>query len=409
MLTATGGPAGAIDLCVGIGWRPCPSSSAHRGTGCTGGCAVCSRAVSSARSPARTASTTTSSPRGPLGDGRPAGPHRRGRARHAGHRDAAPCGPARGGRATHPGQHVALTVSLDGARRTRCFSISSSPHRADGLVELTVKANGRGGVSDHLVRRAQVGDLVGLAGGGGRLRPARRRGRRTSSWSAAAAAITPVLSMLRALADEVHGGGGVVPPLRPHAPPTIAAADELAAVARRRADWRVVVALTGAGDRAARRAESPHGARPAGRFRADAPRRPAARRGRCPCLGVRPGRAGRRGRGGLAGRGLDRARPRRALPARPRHAGRRHRRPRPLHGQRRRGRPTTAARSSSRPRRCGLTPAFGCRAGQCHTCIRRKPTGAVRDVRTGDVIDEPDALVQLCVSVPQGNVEIDSR
>ena len=56
---------------------------------------------------------------------------------------------------------------------------------------------------------------------------------------------------------------------------------------------------------------------------------------------------------------------------------------------------------------CGLTPAYGCRAGQCHTCVRRKPTGAVRDVRTGDLIDEPDVLVQLCVSVPDGNVEID--
>ena len=55
----------------------------------------------------------------------------------------------------------------------------------------------------------------------------------------------------------------------------------------------------------------------------------------------------------------------------------------------------------------GLAPAFGCRAGQCHTCIRRKPTGAVRDVRTDDVTDEPDALVQLCVSVPAGHVEID--
>jgi hypothetical protein len=31
----------------------------------------------------------------------------------------------------------------------------------------------------------------------------------------------------------------------------------------------------------------------------------------------------------------------------------------------------------------------------------------VRDVRTGDLIDEPDVLVQLCVSVPDGNVEID--
>ncbi|HKY68893.1 MAG TPA: 2Fe-2S iron-sulfur cluster-binding protein, partial [Acidimicrobiales bacterium] len=56
---------------------------------------------------------------------------------------------------------------------------------------------------------------------------------------------------------------------------------------------------------------------------------------------------------------------------------------------------------------CGLSPAYGCRAGQCHSCVRRKPTGAVRDVRTGDVTAEPDVLVQLCVTVPEGDVEID--
>jgi ferredoxin len=55
----------------------------------------------------------------------------------------------------------------------------------------------------------------------------------------------------------------------------------------------------------------------------------------------------------------------------------------------------------------GLTPAYGCRAGQCHTCIQRKSIGSVRDVRTGDVLDEPDLLVQLCVTVPEGDVEID--
>ncbi|MBN2622134.1 MAG: hypothetical protein JXA83_02140, partial [Acidimicrobiales bacterium] len=35
-----------------------------------------------------------------------------------------------------PGQHVVLTVALRGARRSRCFSIASSAHRADGRAEL---------------------------------------------------------------------------------------------------------------------------------------------------------------------------------------------------------------------------------------------------------------------------------
>ena len=54
----------------------------------------------------------------------------------------------------------------------------------------------------------------------------------------------------------------------------------------------------------------------------------------------------------------------------------------------------------------GLTPASGCRMGICHTCTRRKTRGVVKNLITGAVsaVDEED--VQICVSVPVGDVAV---
>jgi ferredoxin-NADP reductase len=54
----------------------------------------------------------------------------------------------------------------------------------------------------------------------------------------------------------------------------------------------------------------------------------------------------------------------------------------------------------------GLTPEFGCRMGICHTCTCRKSAGAVRNVLTGEVSDEEDEDIQLCISVPAGDVAL---
>jgi stearoyl-CoA 9-desaturase NADPH oxidoreductase len=54
----------------------------------------------------------------------------------------------------------------------------------------------------------------------------------------------------------------------------------------------------------------------------------------------------------------------------------------------------------------GLTPDSGCRMGICHTCTRRKTCGVVRNLTTGAVSTAPDEDVQICVSVPVGDVDI---
>lgn len=54
----------------------------------------------------------------------------------------------------------------------------------------------------------------------------------------------------------------------------------------------------------------------------------------------------------------------------------------------------------------GLRPQSGCRMGICHTCTRRKVTGVVRNVSTGEICTVDDTAVRICVSVPVGDVEI---
>ncbi|MCV7283089.1 ferredoxin reductase [Mycolicibacterium flavescens] len=54
----------------------------------------------------------------------------------------------------------------------------------------------------------------------------------------------------------------------------------------------------------------------------------------------------------------------------------------------------------------GLTPESGCRMGICHSCTRRKTRGVVKNLITG-AVSGPDAEdVQICVSVPVGDVDL---
>jgi len=306
------------------------------------------------------------------------------------------------------GQHVTVTVPLGGARRARCFSIASSAHAAaahasstdvsGGLVELTVKATGAGGVSDHLVAAARPGDLLDVSTPAGDFVLPSERPPHVVLVSGGSG-ITPVLSMLRTLDDE--GYAGTVSFLHyARTAADVLAARELTGRADRRPGWRLVVALTAPGHAGA-------GA-PAGRFRPDHLDALAAGATEAPVWVCGPA--------GLAGDVASAWR--RAGSTAPVHVERYQlgllpSRPGPQEGGRIAfvrsglevdddGRPLLVQAEAA-----GLTPAHGCRAGQCHTCIRRKPTGAVRDVRTGDVLDEPDVLVQLCVTVPEGDVEID--
>lgn len=101
------------------------------------------------------------------------------------------------------GQSVLVGVAIDGVRHTRRFSISSSEHRDDGCITLTIKA--RGLVSRHLAQPPRKGEVVTLSQAEGDfVLPEQRPSRLLLV--AGGSGITPIMSMLRTLRDERHTG-----------------------------------------------------------------------------------------------------------------------------------------------------------------------------------------------------------
>lgn len=55
----------------------------------------------------------------------------------------------------------------------------------------------------------------------------------------------------------------------------------------------------------------------------------------------------------------------------------------------------------------GLNPRYGCRMGICHQCSCRKTSGIVINQHTGQPSGHGEESIQLCITVPQGPVELD--
>ena len=55
----------------------------------------------------------------------------------------------------------------------------------------------------------------------------------------------------------------------------------------------------------------------------------------------------------------------------------------------------------------GLTPLSGCRMGVCRRCVVPLSSGTVRDLRDGWTECEPGTHVQICVTAPVGDVDIE--
>ncbi|MBA0048744.1 ferredoxin reductase [Mycobacteroides sp. LB1] len=72
---------------------------------------------------------------------------------------------------------------------------------------------------------------------------------------------------------------------------------------------------------------------------------------------------------------------------------------------------TVTAENDGRPileqaEAAGLQPEFGCRMGICFACSAVKTSGCTRNLRTGDENDDPDQHIQLCITTPVGDVDI---
>ena len=100
-----------------------------------------------------------------------------------------------------PGQYVRIGVDVDGVRRWRAYSLTSSLARTDGLLEITVKAIPDGVVSGFVARDLRPGTLVQLDQATGGFVLGDHRG--PTLMLTAGSGITPVMGMLRAHLDEL--------------------------------------------------------------------------------------------------------------------------------------------------------------------------------------------------------------
>ncbi|MDO8185241.1 ferredoxin reductase [Conexibacter sp. JD483] len=297
------------------------------------------------------------------------------------------------------GQHVLLSTEIGGVRRTRPYSPANSEHDG-GLVELTVHARPGGAVSPHLRTRLLAGDVVGLSQAQGDFALPRRRPRELLLISGGSG-ITPLMAMLRTLCDEGHDG-----PIAflhyARAERHIAYAEALARLAARHPNVRLLRSLTRVGGLG--------GGELDGHFSAD----------HVELAGIDPEEAeafvcgpaalvdavhGQWARTGLEQRlHVERFAPPPLAPL-PADAD-------AASGALRFARSGVEAANRGgtlldQAEAAGLRPQSGCRMGICHTCSCRKLAGAVRDVRSGEISTAPDEQIQICVSVPLGDVTLD--
>jgi ferredoxin-NADP reductase len=55
----------------------------------------------------------------------------------------------------------------------------------------------------------------------------------------------------------------------------------------------------------------------------------------------------------------------------------------------------------------GLHLPYGCREGICHTCTAKLCSGRVRDLRNGNIYGSEGETIRVCISAPEGPVELD--
>ncbi|OBA61335.1 ferredoxin reductase [Mycobacterium sp. 1100029.7] len=285
--------------------------------------------------------------------------------------------------AVKAGQFVNVAVEIDGRWHTRCYS----PANVEGSVnlELTIGRHGAGSegglVSNYLYEQARPGMVVGLSGAGGDFVLPAPRPRRILLVSGGSG-ITPVMAMLRTLVAEGHEGE-VAFIHYARTPAEACYRDELNSMS----GVRVLHGYTRSDDGELQgRFSSQHLAaampQPDAVFVCGPTSLVEAVREHCenvytesfvpPAVSAPAGPSG--GRISFADSNVDVADDGRSL--------------------------LEQAESA------GLTPENGCRMGICHTCTRRKVSGTVRSLTTGAVSTAPDEDIQICVSVPVGDVDL---
>jgi ferredoxin-NADP reductase len=284
------------------------------------------------------------------------------------------------------GQFIRVGVEIDGVRRTRTYSPACSEHSSGGLLELTVTSHPNGLVSRHLRRRARAGTILHLGEAQGDFVLPQPRPRRLALISGGSG-ITPVLSMLRTLIDEDHNGEiAFVHYARTAADWLYAPEVRELAARHRNLSVEYVATREGGAHLSERSIErligslgdvhaavcGPPTLIDAVRAIWPTPELVLSESFSPPALQTTVATTGT----------LSFVRSGQSVPI---------------------GSGTLLEQTEA----AGLTPEFGCRMGICHTCTCRKAAGSVRDIRTGEVFNEEDEDIQLCVSVPAGDVALE--
>ncbi len=280
------------------------------------------------------------------------------------------------------GQFVRVGVEIDGIRRTRTYSPACSQHAADGLLELTVTEHPEGLVSRFLRERARPDMVIHLgAAQGDFVLPEPRPD--SLVLISGGSGITPVLSILRTLCDEGHEGDVTFIHYARTAGDWLYRA-EVEALARAHRNLRVEYVATREGGghidkRALSGLENAHAAvcGPPSLIEAvesiwPRPERVLSETFTPPSLELAQTASGT-----VRFLRSDRTAP------------------------------ITAGTLLEQAEANGLSPEFGCRMGICHTCTCRKVAGPVQNIRTGEISDEEDEDIQLCISVPAGDVALE--
>lgn len=295
-----------------------------------------------------------------------------------------------------PGQHVQFGIEVDGTRKVRCFSVSSSASGKNKLFSVSVKAHPDGYVSQFLHHELRPGTLVHLSPAEGEFvlpEPVPDDLLLLSGGSG----ITPVMSMLRTLRASGHRGRVTFLHYARSREDEMFA-DELDEVAATTTFARVHRVYT--------REQPAVADGPVGRFTLD----------HLDQLGIDPtstlsyvcGPAGlistvnelydKLGAGDMLRTeyfkvpsvDLDAADATGTLTF-------------DTSG-------TSAENSGAtvleQAEASGLAPDFGCRMGVCNTCAVKKNHGAVRHVISGDVAANTDETIKICVNVPVGDVNV---
>ncbi|MFS8096733.1 ferredoxin reductase [Lentzea alba] len=104
--------------------------------------------------------------------------------------------PGKGWRGHTAGQYIRIGVDVDGVRLWRAYSVTSPTNRTDGRITITAKAIPDGKVSNYLVRRVKPGTLIHLDQACGEfVLPAAKPAK--VLYLTAGSGITPAMGMLR--------------------------------------------------------------------------------------------------------------------------------------------------------------------------------------------------------------------